>query len=74
MVDFLRSNNWCTREDYMWHMTVGQIRLSLFDFSHIEYKSDKIKKKKGMTAGDWLMRQGIDNKNTNDLGQKIIKE
>lgn len=43
MIDFLRSNTWCTREEYMWGMTVAQVRLSSFDFSHIEYlkKSDE---------------------------------
>jgi len=58
-------------------MTVGQVRLASFDFSHVEYLHDKNKKGKGkkMSAGQWLMAQGIgdDAKNTNDLGQKIIK-
>ncbi len=59
----------------MWKMTVGQVRLSSFDFSHVEYGKNK-KKKKKMTAGEWLMRQGISEKerNTDDLGRKIISE
>lgn len=74
MVDFLRSNTWCSREEYLWEMTVGQVRLSSFDFSRVEYGNKDKKKKKKMTAGDWLMRQGIleDERNTDDLGRKII--
>lgn len=77
MIDFLRSNPWCSRDEYLWQMTVGQVRLASFDFSHVEYLHDKKKKgkKKSMTAGQWLMAQGIDDpKNTNDLGKKIIKK
>lgn len=78
MIDFLRSNPWCSRDEYLWQMTVGQVRLASFDFSHVEYLHDKKKgKKKSMTAGQMLMAQGFDSddaKNTNDLGQKIIKK
>lgn len=76
MVDFLRSNTWCSREEYLWGMTVGQVKLSSFDFSHVEYGKDKKKKKKKMTAGEWLMRQGVseEERNTDDLGRTIIKE
>jgi len=78
MVDFLRSNPWCSRDEYLWKMTVGQVRLASFDFSHVEYLPDKKRKggKKKMSAGQWLMAQGVgdDAKNTNDLGKKIIKK
>lgn len=77
MVDFLRSNPWCSRDEYLWQMTVGQVRLASFDFSHVEYLPDKKRKGKGkkMSAGQWLAAQGVgdDAKNTNDLGKKIIK-
>lgn len=35
MVDFLRANPWCSREEYMWGMTVAQVRLASLDFSHM---------------------------------------
>lgn len=56
-------------------MTVGQVRLSSFDFSHVEYGRGK-KKKKKMTAGEWLMNHGLseEERNTDDLGRKIITE
>lgn len=44
MIDFLRANTWCSREEYMWKMTIGQVRLSAVDFSHVEYNTDKEKK------------------------------
>jgi len=77
MVDFLRSNPWCSRDEYLWGMTVGQVRLASFDFSHVEYLPDKKRKGgKKMSAGQWLMSQGLsdDEKNTNDLGVAIIKK
>jgi len=58
-------------------MTVGQVRLASFDFSHVEYLPDKKRKGgKKMSAGQWLMSQGVgdDAKNTNDLGSQIIKK
>ena len=69
MVDFLRSNTWCSREEYLWEMTVGQVRLSSFDFSHIEYcnKNDKKKKVSKIESADDL-------KNLNDLGLPIINK
>lgn len=36
MIDFLRSNPWCSQEEYKWQMTIPQIKLSSFDFSHVE--------------------------------------
>lgn len=60
MVDFLRSNPWCSREEYMWGMTVGQVRLAAMDFSHIEYENKDKKKKKSMSAGQWLAKNLTD--------------
>lgn len=66
MVDFLRSNPWCSRDEYLWQMTVGQVRLSSFDFSHVEYgKNKKDKKVSKIGSADDL-------KNLNDLGLPII--
>lgn len=68
MVDFLRSNTWCSREEYLWGMTVGQIRLSSFDFSHVEYLN-KNKKKNVSKIGS-----ADELKNLNDLGLPIINK
>lgn len=68
MVDFLRSNTWCSREEYLWGMTVGQVRLSSFDFSHVEYLN-KGKNKKVSKIGS-----ADDLKNLNDLGLPIINK
>lgn len=69
MVDFLRSNTWCGKEEYMWEMTVGQVRLASVDFSHVEYKRDAEKngkkKKKKVKGADDLK---------NDLGVAIGKK
>jgi hypothetical protein len=47
-------------------MTVGQVRLSSFDFSHVEYgKNKKDKKVSKIGSADDL-------KNLNDLGLPII--
>lgn len=65
MVDFLRANPWCSREEYMWVMTVGQVRLSSFDFSHVQYLNKDKKKVNKIGNADDL-------KNMNDLGLPII--
>lgn len=72
MVDFLRANPWCTREEYMWKMSVGQVKLASIDFSHVVYKN-RDKKEKPMTAGDWLMKTMSfdEGKAENDLGKQI---
>ena len=49
MIDFLRSNTWCSLEEYLWGLSVPQIQLSASDFSHINYtkrKADRSKRKK----------------------------
>ena len=66
MVDFLRSNTWCSRDEYM---TIGQVRLSSFDFSHVEYLNKDKKKKKVSKIGS-----ADDLKNLNDLGMPIINK
>lgn len=68
MVDFLRSNPWCSRDEYMWKMTVGQVRLSSFDFSHVEYDQNKDNEKKNVSK----IGCADDLKNLNDLGLPII--
>lgn len=73
MIDFLRSNTWCSQEEYKWGMTVPQIRLASMDFTHIEYLSDNEKKSNGgKKIGNAMVLDGDDAKNLNDLGIPII--
>mgnify|MGYP000156311611 FL=1 len=67
MIDFLRSNTWCSRDEYLWKMTVGQVRLSSFDFSHVQYLNKNKKKVSKIGSADDL-------KNLNDLGLPIINK
>jgi hypothetical protein len=38
MIDFLRANQFVSREEYMWVWTIPQITLACIDFTRIEYK------------------------------------
>ena len=72
MIDFLRSNTWCSREEYLWELTVPQVQLSSIDFSHVNYnkrKSDRKhghKRTKSISTGDML-------KNMTDNGTPILR-
>lgn len=71
MIDFLRSNTWCSQDEYKWGMTVPQVRLASMDFTHIEYLSDS--EKKGGNGGNETVINGAEDlKNLNDLGIPII--
>lgn len=73
MIDFLRSNPWCTREEYMWGMSVPQVRLSNFDFSHVEYLSEDEKNKKKSLKNAVVNNSAEDlMKNFNDFGFPIL--
>lgn len=67
MIDFLRANPWCSREEYLWGMTVAQVRLASLDFSHVEYtdKGDSNQRTINIETAD-------DMKNLTDLGIPII--
>lgn len=67
MIDFLRTNTWCSQEEYKWRMTVPQIRLASIDFTHIEYLSDSEKKNDKLKDATVL-----DDANLNDLGIPIL--
>ena len=41
MIDFLRANPYVSKEEYLWHWTIPQIRLASYDFTHVEYLSEK---------------------------------
>ena len=67
MIDFLRANLWCSREEYLWSMTVPQIRLASLDFSHVEYMD------KGDSSQHTINIESADDlKNLSDLGFPII--
>lgn len=67
MIDFLRTNTWCSQEEYKWRMTVPQIRLASIDFTRIEYLSDSQKRNDKLKDATVL-----DDANLNDLGIPIL--
>lgn len=67
MIDFLRTNTWCSQEEYKWRMTVPQIRLASVDFTRIEYLSDSEKRNDKLKNATVL-----DDANLNDLGIPIL--
>lgn len=70
MIDFLRSNPWCSREEYTWGLSVAQIKLASYDFTHIEYlmsEEDRKKRRKNTT-----IVSGGDARQFSDLGVPII--
>lgn len=67
MIDFLRSNTWCSQEEYKWHMTVPQVKLSSFDFSHVETLPE------GSSGGSTFNIEGADDVQAlTDLGFPIF--
>lgn len=71
MIDFLRTNTWCSQEEYKWQMTVPQVRLASMDFTHIEYLSDN-EKQNGNLQNAKVINGAEDLKNLNDLGIPIL--
>lgn len=74
MVDFLRENTWCSPEQYKWELTVAQVQLMSYDFTHIEYLDrDKVNGKGG--KGNTVTINGIEDlNNMSDLGIPIISK
>ena len=71
MIDFLRTNTWCSQEEYKWQMTVPQVRLASMDFTHIEYLSDNEKQNENLQNAKVI--NGVEDlKNLNDLGIPIL--
>lgn len=68
MIDFLRANPWCSREEYTWRLTVPQVRLASFDFSHTDYSH----KEKKTDNGVQVIESIEDLKNLTDQGTTII--
>ena len=56
MVDFLKNNPYVSREQYMWEWTVPQIRLAIYDYTHVNYLSEEeakaVKKAKNVKSYD----------------------
>ena len=76
MVDFLRENTWCSPKQYKWELTVAQVRLMSYDFTHIEYL-DKDKTGKGGKggSGNTVTIGSVDDlKNLTDLGIPMISK
>ena len=71
MIDFLRTNTWCSQEEYKWQMTVPQVRLASMDFTHIEYLSDN-ENQNGSLHNAKVINGVEDLKNLNDLGIPIL--
>ena len=74
MIDFLRLNPWCSKEEYMWDMSIAQVKLASYDFSHVEYLNDKAAKeaeenKKYKTV---VLSDDDSAALLNDLGKPII--
>ncbi len=74
MIDFLRSNPWCSKEEYMWGMSVAQVKLASYDFSHVEYLNDKAAKAAEEDKNFKTVVLSDDNSAAllNDLGKPII--
>lgn len=71
MIDFLRTNTWCSQEEYKWQMTIPQVRLASMDFTHIEYLSDSEKQNENLQNAK-VINGAEDLKNLNDLGIPIL--
>lgn len=50
MIDFLKTNPYVTKDQYMWEWTIPQIKLASFDFSHVVYLSEKDNTNKDATV------------------------
>ena len=74
MIDFLRSNPWCSKEEYMWDMSVAQIKLASYDFSHVEYLNDKAAKEAEDNKNFKTIVLSDDDSASllNDLGKPIV--
>lgn len=67
MIDFLKNNPWCSQEQYKWSLTIPQIKLSSFDFSHVETLPER--NSGGHTIN---IESGDDVRNLSDLGIPIL--
>lgn len=73
MIDFLRANTWCSREEYLWELTVAQVALASSDFSHVDYSERKSKRGKKGKRGKKMISNARQLKNLTDFGAPIVK-
>lgn len=53
MIDFLKAHPQVGREEYLWEWSVPQVRLAMYDNTHVEYLTEeqaKIEKKRRHTT------------------------
>lgn len=50
MTDFLKVMPSVTLDDYMWKWTIPQIKLAMYDYTHIEYHTEEENKKNVKTT------------------------
>lgn len=75
MTDFLKENTWCSLHQYQWELSVAQIRLMSFDFTHIEHlDTDKSRKPPESLKNAKVIGSVDDLKNLNDFGIPIINK
>lgn len=75
MTDFLKENTWCSLHQYQWELSVAQIRLMSFDFTHIEHlDADKSRKPSESLKNAKVIGSVDDLKNLNDFGIPIINK
>jgi len=72
MIDFLRANPYVTKEEYLWHWTIPQIKLASYDFSHVEYLSEEQAKKEKARRNAIVLDNPMDL--VNDLGLPIFNK
>lgn len=64
MIDFLRSNPYVTREEYLWQWTIPQIRLAGVDYTRVVHLSEEeakanYNKTNAINSAEDLLKSGI---------------
>ena len=67
MIDFLKNFPFVTKEEYLWEWNVAQIKLALYDNTHVNYLSEEEVEMRKAKHFD-----GSNNSMLNDLGIPII--
>ena len=70
MIDFLKANPSVTRDEYLWSWTVPQIKLALYDNTHVEYLSEEQAKIEKARRGGHVFSDA--KSLMNDLGGVVI--
>lgn len=67
MIDFLKNFPFVTKEEYLWEWNVAQIKLALYDNTHVNYLSEEEVEMRKAKHFD-----GSNNSMLNDLGIPIL--